>query len=329
MSKSGFIAIIGRPNAGKSTLLNSVLGSKISIVTPKAQTTRERVLGILTEKKLGQEKLGEETQDQIVFIDTPGIHKAKEGGINAYMVQEAREAIEAPHAIWYVIDPSSIIEGVKHEATVINLLTEAYQKYDSQSRPALFVLINKLDRLGKSAKERIAPPLEELQNLLRDQNLPVQKILWISALENSGVDELLQESWSQMPEGPLYYPDAEQLSDRPTRFFVGEKIREQLFMKLGDEIPYSCAVEIEKFEEPKVKNLTRIEAMIYVERDSQKGIVVGKGGKKIKEIGQAARMEIEAFLGGPVFLGLRVKVLKDWSRDAESLKKMGYFLPQD
>jgi len=319
MSKSGFIAIIGRPNAGKSTLLNSVLGSKISIVTPKAQTTRERVLGILTE----------ENQGQIIFIDTPGIHKAKEGGLNAYMVQEAREAIEAPHAIWYVIDPSSLIEGVKHESTVIGLLAEAYKKFESQNRPSLFVLINKLDRLGKSAKEKIAGPLEELKSLFQDQNIPVQQILWISALETSGVAQLLEESWSQLPEGPLYYPDTEQLSDRPARFFVAEKIREQLFMKLGEEIPYSCAVEINKFEEPQVKNLTRIEATIYVERDSQKGMVVGKGGKKIKEIGQAARMEIESFLGGPVFLGLQVKVLKEWSRDAESLKKMGYFLPQD
>lgn len=322
MSKSGFIAIIGRPNAGKSTLLNSVLGSQISIVTPKAQTTRERVLGILTE----------ENQGQMIFIDTPGIHKAKEGGLNAYMVQEAKDAIESPHVIWYLVDPASLIAGVKHELAVVDLLSESFQRNMSEAQASVFLLINKADRLGRSAKEKLAAPFEEIQNLMKERKIPIEGVLWISALEKSGVDQLLEQTWKLLPEGPFYYPDVEQISDRPTRFFVAEKIREQLFMKLGEEIPYSCAVEIEKFEEPKKadkKPMTRIEATIYVERDSQKGIVVGKGGKKIKEIGQAARQNIEAFLECPVFLGLEVKVLKDWSRDSESLKKMGYFLPNE
>lgn len=248
------------------------------------------------------------------------------------MVQEAREAIEAPHSIWYLVDPASLIAGVKHESTVVELLAEAFQRFTAETQPRVFLLINKLDRLGKSAKEKIAEPLESLKVLMQEQKVPIHQVLWISALEKSGIQTLLKDSWESLPEGPLYYPDADQLSDRPTRFFVAEKIREQLFMKLGEEVPYSCAVEIEKFEEPRPeqkKPITRIEAVIYVERDSQKGMVVGKAGKKIKEIGQAARYEIESFLNGPVFLGLQVKVLKDWSRDAESLKKMGYLLPKD
>jgi GTP-binding protein Era len=329
MFKSGFVAIIGRPNAGKSTLLNAILGAELSIVTPKAQTTRERVLGILTEDR-----------GQIVFIDTPGIHRAKEGSINAFMVNEAKEAAEGPNAIWYIVDPASLIAGVKHETVVMDILKEI-----AGSTP-VFLLVNKLDRLGKDTREKVRAARELLEGEIRERGIQLQAVFEISALKKKGLKELLSKTWEVIPEGPLYYPDADQLSDRPTRFFAAEKIREQLFLKLGAEIPYSCAVEIEKFEEPRPeekKPLTRIEAVIYVERDSQKGIVVGKGGQKIKEIGQAARLAIEEFLAGgpaprsnsrkntqkpPVFLGLRVKVLKDWSKDAEALKKMGYFLPE-
>jgi GTP-binding protein Era len=153
--------------------------------------------------------------------------------------------------------------------------------------------------------------------------------LTISAIKRKGVDELLEASGEYIPASPFYYPDAEMVSDRPMRFFAGEKIREQLFLKLGEELPYSCAVEIEKYTDPdRPKGLTRIEAVIHVERDSQKGMVIGQGGHKIKEIGQAARESIEAFVGGKVFLGLRVDVLKDWSKDALTLKRMGYNVPR-
>ncbi|MCM2278336.1 MAG: GTPase Era [Oligoflexia bacterium] len=308
MSKSGFIAIVGRPNAGKSTLLNSVLGAKVSIVTPKAQTTRERVLGILTEK-----------QGQIVFIDTPGIHRAKEGGINAFMVNEAREALESPTLVWYLVDPSS---APKHEAAVLELL--------APSKAPVILLFTKSDVMMRAPQKAALERFQvDLKQALADKGIPLVESFRISARRNEGLKQLLALSWERMPEGPFYYPDEEQISDRPVRFFVAEKVREQLFLHLGQELPYSCAVEIESFEEPGGdKKLTRIEAVIHVERESQKGMVIGKGGQKIKEIGQAARAEIERFIEGPAFLGLRVKVLKDWTRNAEALKKMGYHLPE-
>lgn len=298
---SGFVAIVGRPNAGKSTLLNHVLGSVLSIVTPKAQTTRERVLGILTEK-----------EGQMVFIDTPGIHKARAGGINEYMVGEAREALDAPSCVWYLVDPRSKLE---HEMAVIELLKPV--------EAPIFVIMNKSDLFGKVVPEAQVEQLEEtLEKALLERKLNFQGFIHLTAQTGKGVPGLVEKTWGLMPEGPLYYEDPDQLSDRPTRFFVSEKIREQLFLCLGEELPYSCGVEIEKFDE-KAKPL-RIEALIYVERDSQKGMVVGKGGSKIKEIGTQARKTIEDFLGQKIFLGLRVKVLKDWTQDVAALERMGY-----
>ncbi len=301
MSKSGFIAIIGRPNAGKSTLLNAMLQTQISIVSPKAQTTRDKILGILTEK-----------EGQIVFVDTPGIHRAREGGINEYMVNEAKEALEAPNLVWYLVDPFS---ALKHEEAVLALL--------EKSKAPVFLLMNKIDCVGKKVSHSQLDAFEEQLNLaMKEKGIHLLESRKISSLSKTGLKELLNESWKLLPEGPFYYPDPEQVSDRPTRFFVAEKIREQLYLLLGDEVPYSCAIEIEKFDEnPK---LPRIEAIIHVERDSQKGIVIGQGGKKIKEIGQAARKNIEDFLGQKIFLGLKVKVLKDWSQNAESLRRIGY-----
>ncbi|MFZ9595811.1 MAG: GTPase Era [Bdellovibrionia bacterium] len=318
MFKSGFIAIVGRPNAGKSTLLNALLDQEISIVTPKAQTTRDQVLGILTQPDRGQ----------IVFVDTPGVHRAKQGGINEAMMDQVRTALEAPEVIWYVMDPASKLE---HEAAVIDLLAKA-------EAPVL-VLMNKIDRTevaegtkaGKKASFLLpSARVEELEASVREalQNKGVEVLGWkrISALTRDGVAELLDHAWALLPEGLAFFPDPDQVSDRPVRFFVAEKIREQLLKLLGDEVPYSCAVEIEKFDEH--SKPIRIEANIHVERESQKGIVIGEGAKKIKEIGQAARFEIEKFLGSQIFLGLKVKLLKDWSRDPEALSRMGYFLPK-
>lgn len=304
MRKSGFVAIAGRPNAGKSTLLNALLGTELSIVTPKAQTTRERVLGILTEDK-----------GQIVFVDTPGIHRAKDGGINEYMVNEARESFKGANVVWYIVDPRS---GVEHEALVLDLLKEA----ESPVR----ILLNKVDMKEQST---VPSTLERFEKELRaeaeSRGIELSGVDRVSALKKSGLDTLMEKTWADLPEGPLYYPDEEQMSDRPVKFFVAEKVREQLFHQLGEELPYSCAVEIEKFDE-QVKP-PRIEAVIHVERDSQKGMVIGKGGAKIKSIGQHARKQIEKFMGQHVFLGLKVKVLKDWTKDAEALKRMGYNLP--
>lgn len=318
-NRSGFVAIIGRPNSGKSTLLNAYLGTRLSIVTPKAQTTRERVLGILTEESRGQ----------MVFVDTPGVHRAREGGINAYMMSEAREALEGTSLVWYLVDPAS---ELRHERVVMDLLGV---RPPGDAAAPILILMNKADLLSGRRRERALALLGELGAGLREQGHRVEREMLISATQGRGLAELLERSWELLPEGPLHYPDVEQISDRPVRYFVAEKIREQLLMKLGEELPYSCAVEIGKFVEPRAGSaggpkadlLTRIEATIYVERESQKGMVIGRGGGKIKEIGQAARHEIERFVGGPVFLGLQVKVLREWSRDAEALKKMGYHLP--
>jgi GTP-binding protein Era len=308
--KSGFVAIVGRPNSGKSTLINSVLGQQISIVSPKAQTTRDQVLGILTEK-----------EGQIVFVDTPGVHKAKEGGINHYMVNQVRDALEDPQLIWYLVDPASRLE---YETAVLEMLAKA--------KAPVILLLNKFDQTHKK-KVRFPLPVARFDELekslvdaMKEQGIQVLGTRKISALTEAGLLDLMEETWKLLPEGQPYYPDSEQVSDRPTRFFVAEKIREQLFHLLGDEVPYSCAVEIVRFEEK--TQPPRIEAVIHEERDSQKGIVIGQGAKKIKEIGQAARQEIEEFLGQKIFLGLQVKLLPDWSRDAVALERMGYFLPK-
>jgi GTPase len=305
--KSGLVAIIGRPNVGKSTLLNLILGSTLSIVTPKAQTTRERVLGILTEK-----------EGQIIFVDTPGIHKAKEGGINQYMVNEAREALDGPSAIWYLVDYRSAME---HEAPVIELLAKALQGVQNSKIP-LFIIFNKSDLISKLKDVPTTLFSMSLKTKLVEAGVNVEQELRICALKNEGVKELLATTWALMPEGPLHYDDPDQLSDKPTRFFVSEKIREQLLLRLGEELPYSCGVEIDNFDEK--SKPPRIEATIYVERDSQKGMVVGKGGLKIKEIGQNARKTIEEFLGQHIFLGLKVKVLKDWTRNVDDMERLGY-----
>lgn len=288
--KAAHVAIVGRPNVGKSTLLNRVIGSKLSIVTPKAQTTRDRVLGILTEER-----------GQIVFVDTPGIHNAKPGGINEYMVRQAEEALEGVDAVWYLIDPLS---GFKYEGLVMDRIKRA--------NAPVFVLFNKFDLKTASPlfKEQIAAAL------------PGAKMLEISARLGTNVEELLELTWAVAPAGEFSYPDEEQLSDRPMRFFAAEKIREQLLRQLGEELPYCCAIEIEKFEED--TKPVRIEAIIHVERDSQKGMVIGAKGAKIKAIGTEARGTLEKLIGGPVFLGLRVNVLKDWSRDEVTLKRLGY-----
>jgi GTP-binding protein Era len=300
MQKAGFISIIGRPNSGKSTLLNSLLGMQLSIVTPKAQTTRERVLGIFTQG-----------DNQIIFIDTPGIHRAREGGLNQFMVEEAQQALEAPHLVWYLVDPNS---SLFHEVQVLELLV---------GTPAPVVLLmNKVDLLGRRfPPERVQQFQDEMVKALEERGIQIHSVQQISGLNETGTRELLASSMDAIPVGHWFYPDPEQASDRPTRFFVAEKIRSRLFYLLGDEVPYSCGVEIDSFQE--TVQPIRIEATIYVERESQKGIVIGQGGKKIKEIGQSAREEIEEFLGQKIFLGLKVKVLKDWTSNPEDLRRMG------
>ncbi|OFZ80133.1 MAG: GTPase Era [Bdellovibrionales bacterium RIFOXYD1_FULL_53_11] len=305
MPKSGYIAIIGRPNVGKSTLLCRVLGSEISIVTPKAQTTRERVLGILSDPARGQ----------MVFIDTPGIHNAKHGGFNEFMVGEARRSVEEdrPSCVWYLADFEFCLKkGISFEDPVLDILKAA-------GCPVI-IIVNKADKSRDPDEPASLAGRIDLQ--ARDKGVSVAEVLSISAINGKGVGHLLELSWKHMPEGVPFYPDMDQLSDRPMRYFAAERIRQQLFLHLGEELPYCCAVRIDKFEENRVP--VRIEATIFVERESQKGMVIGKGGAKLKAIGTAARKSFESFADQKIFLGLDVQTLKNWTRDKEQLRKLGY-----
>ena len=298
--KSGVVALIGRPNVGKSTFLNRVLGESISIVTPKAQTTRDQIRGIVTEDR-----------GQIVFVDTPGIHRAKEGGINEYMIQEVVRALEGPDVVIYLIDPSS--KPTAEERVLEHLKGAAC---------SLLIIINKCDLMRKDPAmfEWIAPWIGKIRESLEGTRCKLVRSIEISAERGAGVRDVVDEIFGLLPEGPPLYGDADSLTDRSSRFVTAELIRKQLFLNLGDELPYSCAVEIESFKEGAP---VRISALIHVERESQKGMVIGAGGKKIKEIGTRARKEIEALLGSKVHLELRVKVLADWTREKRKMKGLG------
>jgi GTP-binding protein Era len=287
--KSGFIAIIGRPNVGKSTLMNCLLGEKISIISDKPQTTRNRIRGILTLPDA-----------QLVFLDTPGIHKPLHK-MNEIMVNTAI--------------------GTYKEVDVIMLLVEATERPGAGDRfiietlakitTPVFLVINKVDLI---AKERLLPLIQELSGLY-----PFAEIIPVSALKKD-LGGLVDAILKRLPQGPKYFPD-DQLTDQPERFVVTEIIREKIFELTKEEIPYSTAVMIEQMkEEP---NLTTIHAMIYVDRDSQKGIVIGKNGALLKEIGTRARLDAEKLLGVKVFLQLWVKVKKGWRDDDRMLRNVG------
>ena len=287
--KSGFIAIIGRPNVGKSTLLNCLLGEKISIISDKPQTTRNRIRGIVTTPSA-----------QLVFIDTPGIHKPIHK-MNELMVKAAL--------------------GTYNEVDVILLLVEATERPGGGDRyiidslagvtTPVFLLINKVDLIEKA---RLLPLMQEYSGLF-----PFAEIIPVSALRKD-LGGLVPAIVQRLPAGPQYFPD-DQLTDQPERFVVAELIREKVFELTKDEIPYSSAVVIEQMkEEP---DLTRVHAVIYVDRDSQKGIVIGKNGALLKEIGTRARLDAEKLLGVKVFLQLWVKVKKDWREDDRMLRNIG------
>lgn len=300
--RSGLVALVGRPNAGKSTLLNRLVGMELSIVSPRAQTTRERIQGVFNAP-----------EGQIVFVDTPGLHQAQKGGINAYMVGEARASLDSPDCIWYLVGPESAIE---HEEGPLSELL--------QLKAPVALLINKSDI--KFLSERSVKLAQALVTRLSGR-LSGPRFLGcfsVSARTGRGVEELLRKTWQKIPRGPALYPDAEVMSDRSVRYLAGERVREQLFIELKQEIPYSCAVSVDLFDEG--TKFTRIEARIIVERDSQKGVVIGQGGQVIKRIGTAARMKIERMLGRPVYLGLKVDLMKNWTKDPESMKKLGYMV---
>jgi len=294
--RSGFVALIGRSNVGKSTLLNQLIGQKIAITSAKPQTTRNRILGILTR-----------ADGQILFLDTPGLHRAR-SPLNRQMVEQAREACREVDLILWLVEADRPMDD---ESLVASAL--------AQSRAPVVLVVNK-DDLVKP--ERLLPLLGEYSRL-RD----FAAIVPISALTGAGVDRLLTVVMAQLPEGPRYYPE-DQVTDLPERFVVAELIRERLLDLSHDELPYGAAVQIESFREEPERDLVVIQAVIHVERETHKGMVIGKGGAMIRRLGQEARQQIEALLGCRVYLELFVRVNPDWSRSGRALRDFGY-LPGD
>jgi GTP-binding protein Era len=309
--KTGYIALLGRPNVGKSTLLNTILGEKLAAVSPKAQTTRRRFRGILTDDN-----------SQLIFVDTPGLHRAPEGKkLNEYLVAEALDALADADAWVYIVDGTRPFQPEKEgsdERFILETLKAAWAK----SPKPLFVVLNKADLWEKG---KFASQEDFVRGL---EGLPVKSIFALSAKQGKGVPELTAALREVMPEGPALYP-VDDLTDQNIRTIAGELIQESLFYLLGEELPYSCAVEVEKFVEPsEAQKYPEIHAAIHVERESQKPMVIGKGGAKIKEIGQSARQAIEKLMGGKVVLKLFVKVTPKWTKSSEELKRLGYIVPE-
>ncbi len=291
--RSGFVAIVGPPNAGKSTLLNRMLGQKISITSKKPQTTRNRILGVV-----------DRPGAQMVFLDTPGVHRASKA-LNMRIVDVALAALADVDLILVMVD-----------AATPNSDAERYlvQKLGTQKTPAILAL-NKIDRIAKP----------KLLTLIDDwsRRYDFNTVVPISALRGTQMEPLLQAMVAALPKGPPLYPPGS-LTDMPERFIAGEMIREKAIRLTGEEIPYAVAVTVDDFKESEKDGSIRLYATIHVERDSQKGMVIGKGGRKLKEIGSAARKEIEKMVGCKVFLKLFVRVQKNWSKDTKALRKFGY-----
>ena len=291
--RCGWVAIMGPPNAGKSTLLNSLLGQKVAIVTPKAQTTRNRITGILSD-----------TDAQVIFMDTPGIH-ATRGKMSRLFSQTAWDASKDADVLLVMLDAELYLRKPEYMDKDIKPLLEAIK---AETRPVL-VLANKVDLIGD--KNKLLPLMEQLH-----ATWPLAELFPVSALNKVGLDALLAKIKSQLPEAEAQFPE-DQISTLPVRFMAAESIREKLFLRLHQELPYSIAVDIENWEEQPGANgiMTIINAVIYVTRSSQKAIVIGKGGQTLKKVGQAARLEIAENLGNKVHLELWVKVREDWPED--------------
>lgn len=282
---------MGPPNAGKSTLLNTLLGQKIAIVTPKAQTTRNRITGILSDPDA-----------QVIFMDTPGIH-ATRGKMNRLFSQTAWDASKDADVIMVMLDAELYLRRPEYMENDIKPLLEAIR---AETRPVI-VVANKVDLVGD--KSRLLPLMEQLH-----ETWPLAELFPVSALSKVGLENLLAKIKRELPEGGAQFPE-DQLSTLPVRFMAAESIREKLFLGLHQELPYAIAVDVENWEEDAARNLTIINAVIYVTRPSQKAIVIGKGGANLKKVGQAAREEIAGILGTKVHLELWVKVREDWPED--------------
>jgi len=291
--KSGFVAIVGRPNVGKSTLMNQVIGQKIAIMSDKPQTTRNKIHGVYT------------TDDvQIVFLDTPGIHKPN-SKLGNYMLKAAESALNEVEAILFLTDVTEAIGG--GDRYIIEQLKKV------KDTP-VFLVLNKIDKIHP---EEMLPVIDKFRKLM-----DFTEIVPVSALQGNNVNALLEQVTRYLGEGPMYYP-ADQITDHPEQFVCAELIREKLLQLTREEVPHSIAVEIETMSVAE-NGLVNIGAVIFVERDSQKGIIIGKSGALLKEVGKLARLDMERLLGSKIFLELWVKVNKDWRNRESILKTLGY-----
>lgn len=298
--RSGVVAVVGRPNVGKSTLINCILGQKVAIVSPKPQTTRRQQLGIYTQK-----------DGQILFVDTPGIHKAQHK-LGEYMVEMAQRALRDADIILWVIDATEPPNAADRQI--------AQTLSDLRIPPTVVLALNKADAL---------PGMGGIHKATEEHRVLVDHdAYWlVSALDGTNVPELVADLRARLPLGPRYYP-ADQVSEVNMRFIAAEIVRERIIFNTEQEIPYSVAVEIEGYKERSAE-MTYISAVIYVERDTQKGIIIGKHGAMIKQLGAEARAELEAILGTQVYLELHVKVLKGWREDEKLMARLGYRLPRE
>ncbi len=289
--RSGYIAIIGRPNAGKSTLMNALLGSKISITTHKPQTTRHQVIGIHSDD-----------DSQMIFLDTPGVLTPKYE-LQSAMMRFVERAKKDADIILLIVDGAEAKAG--QPKVVVELLKSI--------RTPVLLIVNKIDLISRSEAEKIAESIQK--------DLDIQETFYVSALNGEGLKSLLPAVKKRLMPGPPYYPK-DQLSEQPMRFFAAELIREQIFLQFHEEIPYSCTVEVIQYEER--EDLDYISAEIIVNRKSQKGMLIGKGGNAIKNLGQESRESIEAFIGRKVFLDLHVKVREKWREKENWVRNLGY-----
>jgi GTP-binding protein Era len=292
--KSGFVSIVGRPNVGKSTLLNTIIGEKIAIVSDKPQTTRTRIQGVHTCD-----------DGQIIFVDTPGIHKPKHL-LGEYMVKVSTRSLNEVDMIYYMTDVTRPYGG--GEQYIIDQLKSA--------RVPVFLLVNKIDLVEE----------DRIKEFTRDflNEISFSECIPISAYKKINIDLLLEKTFAFLPEGPLYYP-ADDLTDQPMSFIVSELIREKALLLTRDEVPHSLAVSIEEFKHQGQEKIY-VRAVIHTERDSQKGIIIGKDGQMLKKIGEQSRLEIEKMLDASVYLDLWVKVQKNWRDNESNLNQLGYRL---
>jgi GTPase len=292
-NRAGFVSLIGRPNSGKSTLLNRLVGEKLAIVSPRPQTTRNRITGIRNLPAA-----------QIVFVDTPGLH-APAGKLGAFMQQTVARALEDVDLVCVIAD----VTAPRHpDPELLEMLRP--------HRGTTYCVLNKTDRLR--AKARLLPLIDAWQSSGR-----FREIVPVSALHGTNCDLLLRLVVDALPEHPAFFPP-DATSDQPETFYVAEMVREKIFLLTHEEIPYAAAVRVEELTDRTSPEALYVRATIFVERDSQKGILIGRGGQTLKTIGSKARREIEALLGTRVFLDLRVKVVREWQRDPEALRRLGF-----